>query len=172
MRPPQVAAAAGIIAIVCGGIGFVAGRTIESPADAAARATAPKASLVAVPVKEQQLSASLVVRGQISAQNASEITRAASTIGSADSVVVYAPSKGSPVNEGDVILEVGNRPVIALTGDLPMYRDLRPGTVGQDVLPRWRVIAAHHRQGRPASKRYGEQGYAEQQRVDPRAAGR
>lgn len=134
MRPPQVAAAAGIVAIVCGGIGFFAGRTIESPADAAARATAPKASLVAVPVKEQQLSASLVVRGQISAQNASEITRAASTIGSADSVVVYAPTKGSPVNEGDVILEVGNRPVIALMGDLPMYRDLRPGTVGQDVL--------------------------------------
>lgn len=133
MRPPQVAAAAGIVAIVCGGIGFLAGRTIESPADAAARARAPKASLVAVPVKEQQLAASLVVRGQISAQNATEITRAASTIGSTDSIVVFAPAKGAEVNEGDVILEVGNRPLIALMGDLPMYRDLRPGTVGQDV---------------------------------------
>ncbi|MBK6309156.1 MAG: hypothetical protein IPF42_00705 [Candidatus Microthrix sp.] len=32
-----------------------------------------------------------------------------------------------------MILEVGNRPVIALVGDLPMYRDLGPGDLGDDV---------------------------------------
>src|SRR5690606_15295164 len=36
--------------------------------------------------------------------------------------------------EGDVAVEVVGRPVFLLQGDIPMYRDLRPGATGDDVL--------------------------------------
>src|SRR5690606_9635514 len=43
------------------------------------------------------------------------------------------PAGGSPLAEGDVALEVSGRPAFVLTGHLPMYRGLRPGSTGDDV---------------------------------------
>jgi hypothetical protein len=41
---------------------------------------------------------------------------------------------GTELAEGAVALEVSGRPVILLQGELPVYRDLRPGSKGDDVL--------------------------------------
>lgn len=114
-------------------VGVFVGRSIESPADAALDAQAPASGPITVPVERRVLSADLRIRGTLGATDSTEITLAASTIGAADNVVVRAPNQDDTVNEGDVILEVGNRPVIALVGDLPMYRDLGPGDLGDDV---------------------------------------
>lgn len=134
MRPSRVALTAGAVAVLCGGVGFVLGRTIESPADAAAGAKAPKASLIGAPVEFEQLSANLVVRGTIGAVGATQMTLAASKIGKTDNIVVRAAERGATINEGDVFAVIGDRPVIVLQGDLPVYRDLQPGNQGEDVL--------------------------------------
>ncbi|MBP7632497.1 MAG: peptidoglycan-binding protein, partial [Acidimicrobiales bacterium] len=114
-------------------MGLLVGRSIESPADAALGAKAPPSGPITVPVERRVLSADLRIRGTLGATDSTEVTLAPSTIGSPDNVVVRAPAQGDTVNEGDVILVVGNRPVIALVGDLPMYRDLGPGDLGDDV---------------------------------------
>ncbi|MGH3371052.1 MAG: peptidoglycan-binding protein, partial [Nocardioidaceae bacterium] len=44
------------------------------------------------------------------------------------------PAVGATITEGKAILEITGRPVIALAGVLPMYRALRPGSRGPDVL--------------------------------------
>lgn len=128
-----VAVAVGI-AVTSGAIGWIVGRAIESPADAAARAKAPNASVVSVPVEKRTLSSNLILRGTIGAVGATEITLPSTQIGSNETVVVKAKAPGDSVAEGDVLAVVGNRPVIVVQGDLPMYRDLTPGTQGEDVL--------------------------------------
>ncbi|WP_229919872.1 peptidoglycan-binding protein [Streptomyces minutiscleroticus] len=40
---------------------------------------------------------------------------------------------GAKIHAGQVLVEISGRPVIALKGDLPVYRDLKPGTKGDDV---------------------------------------
>ncbi len=134
MRPARVALYACATAVVAGLVGFVVGKSIESPADAAARAKPPTASLIGAPVEFRQISANLIVRGTIGAIGATDVTLPATQIGKSDSIVVKAPERGADVAEGDVLIVVGDRPVIVLQGDLPMYRDLVPGTQGEDVL--------------------------------------
>ncbi|MEZ5381974.1 MAG: hypothetical protein R2754_09285 [Microthrixaceae bacterium] len=134
MTPRRIAAGAVVVSLLAGLVGWLVGRTVESPADAALDATAPASGPITVPVERRVLSADLRVRGTLGAVDSTEVTLAPSEIGSTDTVVVRAPAQGDPVAEGDVIMEVGNRPVIALGGDLPMYRDLGPGDLGDDVL--------------------------------------
>lgn len=133
MTPRRIAVGAVVLSLTAALVGVLVGRSIESPADAALDAQAPPSGPITVPVESRVLSADLRIRGTLGATDSNEVTLAASTIGSADNVVVRAPAKDDTVNEGDVILEVGNRPVIALMGDLPMYRDLGPGELGDDV---------------------------------------
>ncbi|MBK9561027.1 MAG: hypothetical protein IPO44_16220 [Candidatus Microthrix sp.] len=133
MTPRRIAIGAVVLSVVAVLIGVLVGRRIESPADAALDAQPPASGPITVPVERRVLSADLRIRGTLGAVDSTEVTLAASSIGPADDVVVSAPAVGDTVNEGDVILEVGNRPVIALVGDLPMYRDLGPGDLGDDV---------------------------------------
>lgn len=133
VTPRRIAIGAVVLSVVAVLIGVLVGRRIESPADAALDAQPPASGPITVPVERRVLSADLRIRGTLGAVDSTEVTLAASSIGPADDVVVSAPAVGDTVNEGDVILEVGNRPVIALVGDLPMYRDLGPGDLGDDV---------------------------------------
>lgn len=52
---------------------------------------------------------------------------------SAEIVTAHPLAVGADVTEGSVVAVVSGRPVIALTGALPAYRDLKPGDVGPDV---------------------------------------
>jgi peptidoglycan hydrolase-like protein with peptidoglycan-binding domain len=59
--------------------------------------------------------------------------------------VTGLPKKvGDKVGNGDVVLQVSGRPVIALVGRLPAYRDMTPGSNGPDVA---QLQAALHRVG-------------------------
>jgi hypothetical protein len=58
-------------------------------------------------------------------------------------VVTGTPLRvGDSVGSGDVVVEVAGRPVIALPGRLPPYRDLRVGDVGPDVAQLETALAA------------------------------
>lgn len=49
-------------------------------------------------------------------------------------VTIAPPPVGGEVVEGDVVVEVSGRPVFVLEGTAPMYRSLRPGMSGADVV--------------------------------------
>jgi peptidoglycan hydrolase-like protein with peptidoglycan-binding domain len=53
--------------------------------------------------------------------------------GSAAVVTEMGASIGDQVGTGGVLLAVADRPVIVLNGNTPMFRDIRPETVGSDV---------------------------------------
>jgi peptidoglycan hydrolase-like protein with peptidoglycan-binding domain len=47
--------------------------------------------------------------------------------------ITWLPEEGSVLEQGDVIAEVNQTPVVLLTGDLPGYRTLQNGSEGADV---------------------------------------
>jgi multidrug efflux pump subunit AcrA (membrane-fusion protein) len=110
-------------------VGVVGGRQLRSPADAAAARRPPEPTPIRVPVERRVLARVVTGRGDVAFTDAVAVTSSA-----VDAVVTEPPpAPGTVVGEGDVVLEVGERPVIVLGGAVPMYRDLAPGTTGVDV---------------------------------------
>ena len=119
------------IAVVAAAVGWVAGQRIKSPAEVAAEQEPPEPSLITVPVELRTLSQQVVVRGTIRPSDETEIQ---APVVAGSTVITRLPlSAGDEVVEGDVLVEVAGRPVIALEGELPPFRNLIPGLVGPDV---------------------------------------
>ncbi|MCD0443366.1 peptidoglycan-binding protein [Glycomyces sp. A-F 0318] len=53
--------------------------------------------------------------------------------GSVPGTVTWLPKAGSVIGAGDAVYDVDNVPVVAMHGDLPLWRDLAPGVEGPDV---------------------------------------
>jgi peptidoglycan hydrolase-like protein with peptidoglycan-binding domain len=127
-----------VLGVVCGvavvsmGLGVAAGTRLTSPADAAARTKPPAASNITVPVERKALNNQVVTRADASFEGAVDIKLQPTGEGKAV-VTGQVPKVGSRITEGKPLLEVTGRPVIALAGELPMYRALRPGMQGPDV---------------------------------------
>lgn len=112
---------------------LVASTWIKSPAQQLADQGAPGASLLTAPVVKQVLSKTVTVRGTVVAGGAISV-QPTTAQGAAALVVTALPKKaGSQVAAGEVLAQVSGRPVIALQGQLPAYRDLKPGDRGPDV---------------------------------------
>ncbi len=124
---------AGIAVLTATG-GFLAAQLIVSPADAAARTAAPPAAPITVPIERKALDSAIVTRGDIAFTGSVQVTISAGGTGAAAAVVTgRVPELGSVVENGTVLLEVTGRPVLALSGELPTYRSLAPGSSGPDV---------------------------------------
>jgi hypothetical protein len=123
------------VAVAFGAGGYVLGQQLESPEDARSEVAAPEASLIAVPVEATALSNDVVVRGDAEFEGAVDLELdAALGDGTARVVTGRVPEIDAEVNEGDVIIEVSGRPVFVLGGDLPTFREFKPGLEGDDVL--------------------------------------
>ena len=118
------------VAVVAMAAGVGASRLVVSPGDAAARSKPPTPSELAVPVERRQLVSRVVTRGEITLGGAVRLS-----IPSADGAVVTErpPVAGTALAEGDLLVEVSERPVFVLTGTVPMYSDVLPGSTGVDV---------------------------------------
>lgn len=135
MNRNRTVGAALALVLVAGAIGWVAGTQITSPADAAARAEAPEPSLITVAVEERLLSADIIARGTIDYDSPMSLEVSGSTADTeAREIITAAAAEGDELGEGDVAIEIAGRPVVLLQGDLPVFRDLRPGSTGLDVL--------------------------------------
>jgi multidrug efflux pump subunit AcrA (membrane-fusion protein) len=121
--------------MVAGALGWLIGSRISSPAEAAANAQAPTPSLITVAVDQRLLSADIIARGSVDFDDPVSL-ELSGTVGEAGvaQIVTMVPEEGTDLPEGSVALEVAGRPVFLLEGDLPVYRDLRPGASGEDVL--------------------------------------
>ncbi|MEU2601213.1 peptidoglycan-binding domain-containing protein [Streptomyces hirsutus] len=108
---------------------------VKSPAQAAADAGPPPLDVLTAPVEWRVLTDTVVTRGAVSASQTVDLAPVGTTAdGSAAPVVTKVMMRsGQTFKAGRVLVEVSGRPVFALPGKLPVYRDLRPGTRGDDV---------------------------------------
>ncbi|MEU4233501.1 peptidoglycan-binding protein [Nonomuraea sp. NPDC026600] len=122
---------AGVVVIAAAG--WVVSTRLRSPADEAARRTAPKASLVTAAVQRRKLVSTIVVSGTLAYGSPLPLTLAGVVGGTSElQRVTRAPRQGR-LTEGAVFMEVNGRPVFALRGSVPMHRTIGPGTEGEDV---------------------------------------
>ncbi len=128
--------AIGLVAVVAAaGGGWIAGSQIKSPAQVAAEAEPPPPSRITVPVEMRTLGRDIIIRGDVRFDQPAGITLAdPPAVLGGQSIVTFAPDEGTELTEGSLVIEVSGRPILILQGDLPMFRTIRPGDAGDDVL--------------------------------------
>jgi len=112
---------------------WIAGLSIQSPADAAARTAPPTPSAILVPVENRILSSTIVARGTARFGLPQPIAIAPSVLKPVPGVVTTLPLLNTQMADGAVLLTASGRPVFLLQGTTPAYRDLGPGMKGADV---------------------------------------
>ena len=144
-----------LTAVISLGAGLGLSRMIISPADAAANAAPPVAGPITVPVELRSLANDVVLRGDAVYEDPASVTLETGDIGGPAVVTGGVPEVGATLDAGSVMLEVTGRPVILLTGELPVYRTLRAGVSGPDVLQlKAALTALGIDAGDPASSAY------------------
>jgi HlyD family secretion protein len=122
----------GLAAAGVTGVGMGASRWVRSPEQLIADQQAPSPTTLTATVERRVLTDTVVVRGQVGAPRTFEVTPAARDSGRAV-VTGVRVAPGQEIAPGAVLLEVAGRPLLALPGEIPAYRDLRPGATGRDV---------------------------------------
>ena len=123
-----------LVLVVLASVGsWIAGSRIQSPAEAAARIAPPTPSPILVPVEERVLTSNVVTRGTARFGSPQSISIVPSPLKSEAGVIATLPERNAPIREGDILLTASGRPVFALQGTIPIYRDLSPGISGEDV---------------------------------------
>ncbi|WP_246169462.1 hypothetical protein [Actinotalea subterranea] len=123
-----------LTAVISLGAGIGLSKLIISPADAAAQAAPPEAGAITVPVEQRALANDVVLRGDAIYEDPASVTLETGDIGGPAVVTGQVPEVGATLDAGGVMLEVAGRPVILLSGELPVYRTMRAGVTGPDVL--------------------------------------
>ena len=120
---------------VSAGLGWWFGRGIRSPAQIAAEAEPPDPSLITVEVERKELSANVITRADVGYDAPAILSLGGALGGRPDVLVVTAaPARGEDLAEGSAAIEIAGRPVFLLVGAIPVFRDMRPGTQGPDIL--------------------------------------
>ncbi len=119
--------------VVAAVIGWVAGSRIKSPAQVAAEAEPPEASLITVPVVRMVIANDVVTRGTVRFDEPEAVMTPQLAIPELSPVVTWVPAVGEELEEGSLLFELAGRPTFALQGDLPLFRTVRPGDRGEDI---------------------------------------
>ncbi|MFE3853138.1 peptidoglycan-binding protein [Streptomyces griseorubiginosus] len=129
-------AAVAVAAVLLTGAGIAASFVVKSPAQAAAEAEPPQQGVLTAPVENRVLKDSVIIRGTVVAGQSVDVAPSgAGGEGTTSAVVTKAPKAvGTEVKAGQVLVEISGRPVFALKGRVPVYRDLKPGSTGGDVV--------------------------------------
>jgi peptidoglycan hydrolase-like protein with peptidoglycan-binding domain len=136
--PPVIrknrAMAAGLAAVIVSSlISWGAASRIRSPAEVAARTAPPRPSAISVPVEKKVLASDVVIRGTVRYGAPQSVLLPGSSIRKGSPILTSAPEKGKDLTEGSVAFTISGRPALVLQGAVPAYRDIAPGTVGDDV---------------------------------------
>ena len=123
-----------VVAVISLVAGLGLSRLIVSPSEAAAQAAPPEAGPITVPVERRVLANDVVMRGDVVYEDPIDVVLETGDLGGPAIVTGGVPGAGATVEAGAVLLEVTGRPVIALPGALPVYRTLRAGVSGPDVV--------------------------------------
>ncbi|MFF4973676.1 peptidoglycan-binding protein [Streptomyces sp. NPDC001083] len=156
--PRRSLTALAVGSVVLAGAALWTSAYVKSPAQAAADAGPPAPDVLTAPVERRVLSDTVVTRGTVSASQTVDIASAAVAVdGGAKPVVTKVLARsGQTFEAGRVLFEVSGRPVLALRGGLPVYRDLKPGAHGEDVRQLQRALRdLGHPAGTDTPGRYG-----------------
>lgn len=123
-----------LVVIAAAGVGWIAAGQIRSPAQVAAEAEPPEPSLITVPVELLVISNDVVTRGSVRFEQPESIEVTSVSLEGVSPVVTGVPKIGDEFEEGDVLYEIAGRPTFVLQGDLPLFRTVRIGDEGEDVL--------------------------------------
>ncbi len=128
-----------LLAIAASVGGLAATVLVKSPAERAADTAPPPRTVLTEKVASRVLASTVVMRGQFVSGRTFKFSPAAPAAsadgpgGSAMVVTDVNTSAGANVRAGKVLLEVSGRPVFALVGAFPAYRDMVPGQSGPDI---------------------------------------
>lgn len=126
------------------GLGFVAGTAVMPPEGEVVERATSQTYEVREGTVSRLISLSVVAETEITV-----IARAGSA-GTVTEVVTNVPTTTAA---GEVLLRIDERPVFAVAGAVPFYRDLQSGDVGRDVEQLHRFLAdAGHAVGREARR--------------------
>jgi HlyD family secretion protein len=126
-------------------VGGLAGAyLVKSPAEVAADAGPPQASVITAPVVSQRLARTVVLRGDFSSGTPLTVTptsvAATQSLGGgvnpagASMILTRKLVRvGDSVSAAQPLVEVSGRPVFVLPGKTPSYRDMLPGESGSDI---------------------------------------
>ncbi len=156
-RRQRVFLAVAVLAALVSTGGLVASSLIKSPAERAADTKAPPPTLITAPVTMQVLNQSAVLRGTVYPPTQYNITP---TAASAEVTQLYVSKlsvkAGDVVSNGQQLAEVSGQPLFVLSGEVPAYRDLKPGATGPDVVQLQSALAElGYRRGTDAAGSYG-----------------
>lgn len=118
-------------AVLMAAAGLGASTLVKSPQQVAAEAAAPAPSLITAAVERRVLREAVVLRGTVEPDRALEVKP---VLGDGRSIISSRTvGAGDRIAAGTVLAEISGRPLIALPGPVPPYRDIRTGMKGPDV---------------------------------------
>lgn len=127
---------------------------VESPTQAAARAVPPAPVPIVVPLDQGYLQGPVSVSATAQRERQVQVFRPSA---SAEVVTAVETVVGDVLHPGSVVLRSNGRPVFALPGSFPMYRDLQNGDEGDDVAQLQQgLVAAGFTVGGDRSGRFGK----------------
>ena len=122
-----------VLALVFGVVAGVIARGFISPAQVAANAKAPKASLITARVKFGVLAVPVNMRANVANGHPVQVGPPSDLGGSLAVVTSVKVSAGQRVSQGQLLLTVAERPVFVFAGTIPVFRAMTPGIRGSDV---------------------------------------
>ena len=130
-RMRVVVAAVTLVLVVAAGGGWAMASSFISPAQREAAARPPEPGAITAEVTQGDLARTISAQSLVSRQSGISVVL---PVQEGTSVVTGSDRPvGSELKAGDVALEVNGRPLVAVSGQFPFYRDLRLGDSGPDV---------------------------------------
>lgn len=121
------------LTVVVGVVAFLVGRGVSTPAQQAARARPPAASVLTAPVVLTHARTTVVLRGTLSDGGAISVGVPGDLSGDLAVVTAVDTSPGARVDDGSLIASVAGRPVFVLRGRIPAYSTMSYGSTGIEV---------------------------------------
>jgi HlyD family secretion protein len=132
-RGGMVVGAVLALTVAVGVVAFLIGRGVSTPAQQAARAKPPTASLLTAPVMLTHARTTVVLRGTLTDGGAISVGVPGDLSGDLAVVTAVATAPGALVNDGSLIAAVAGRPVFVMRGQIPAYSTMSYGSSGIDV---------------------------------------
>ncbi len=131
-----------IAALILGAAAGAAADRFVSPAQIAARARPPAASLITAPVRFGVLPELVQVHATASIGKTVPVDAPSDLAGSLPVVTSVAVAAGRQVTAGRLLATVAERPIFVFAGKIPAFRAMSPGLSGPDIAELQQGLAA------------------------------